>query len=52
MRPNGVIHAHAVKLITFRDAGTDVTEEMYFLPDKPFHELRRYVKSIGDKEVE
>ena len=47
MRPNGVIHTHAVKLATI---GNEVEEELYFLPDKQFHRIRNYIQTIAKKE--
>lgn len=51
MIPNGVTHAHAIKLVTF-EKGTPVekTEELYYIPDKRFHELRAFIRSISKKE--
>jgi hypothetical protein len=50
MRPNGVTHFHVVKLITVSPDMRNEEIEIYYLPDKAFHDLRKVVQFSG-KEV-
>lgn len=51
MEPNGVIHAHAIKLVSFDTSNPPKkTEELYFMPDKAFHEIRSIIRTIAKEE--
>lgn len=51
MEPNGVIHSHAIKLITY-DKGDPKCpqQELYFVPDKAFHEIRKIIRTMAKEE--
>lgn len=50
MEPNGVIHSHSVKLITHEKGAKCPKQELYFVPDKAFHEIRRIIRTIAKEE--
>lgn len=52
MYPNGVIHTHAVKLYLFKPGVDEPETEMYFIPDKQYHDIRAFLKKFNKMECE
>jgi hypothetical protein len=48
MKPNGVIHTHAIKLMTLAPGKSCPEGEMIFLPDWQYHKIRNYLKQFPE----